>query len=301
MRLVQQQKCNFFRNQGGFTLVELIMVMVITGILVGIAAQIIRWPVQEYVDSARRASMTDVGDTAFRRMGRDIRNSVPNSVRMPSFAGSTYIEFLPTKAGERYRVTADPGGNQVYCGAVLDTLDFAGSDTCFEILGPQINFVNGDQIVLGSTQANALSTYDPSTAGVLRAVTVTGLQSAVNIPAVQYPALAALPSQRFYVVPYDQQAVTYACVPAASLGTLDANEDGQASLVRYWKYDFWPTQKTPAQIVPLTHSEAILANKVSSCNIVYNATKQLVSITLVITRGNESINLYQEIYVNNAP
>ena len=93
--------------QRGFTLVEMIVVIVITGIIGGVVAMFIRAPVQGYMDSARRAEMTDIADTALRRMARDIRTAVPNSVRIPVAAGSTYIEFLPTKAGGRYRANPD--------------------------------------------------------------------------------------------------------------------------------------------------------------------------------------------------
>ena len=43
------------RRPRGFTLVEMIIVIVITGIIGGIVAIFLRAPVQGYVDSARRA------------------------------------------------------------------------------------------------------------------------------------------------------------------------------------------------------------------------------------------------------
>ena len=70
--------------------------------------------------------------------------------------------------------------------------------------------------------------------------------------------------------------------------------------MRYWNYGFINAQPVP----PLGVPNAMLANRVSTCNIVYNLANQrngLVAITLVITRGGESVSLYQEIHVNNIP
>jgi MSHA biogenesis protein MshO len=299
--------------QRGFSLVEMIVVIVITGIIGGVVAMFIRAPVQGYMDSARRAEMTDIADTALRRMARDIRTAVPNSVRIPVAAGSTYIEFLPTKAGGRYR--ANPAGLGG-CGAAGDDLSFTAADTCFEIIGTPIAFVRGatdptsDQIVVGSTQSDGNAPYqDPTGAACNVPATTTCIRRSVSAAGAgllarvvvnslyPLPAFAELPSQHFDVVPNDQQAVTYACV--GTLVTLDANNDGQAQLMRYWNYGFNNVQPVP----PLAGG-AILANRVSNCNIVYNLANQrsgLVAITLGITRGGESVSLYQEIHVNNIP
>ena len=91
-------------QQSGFTLIEMIVVIVITGIIGGMVAIFIRAPVQGYVHSANRAEMGDIADTALRRLARDIRTAVPNSVRVANCGGTpTCVEFLPTKAGGRYR------------------------------------------------------------------------------------------------------------------------------------------------------------------------------------------------------
>ena len=71
-------------TQCGFTLIEAIMVIVITGILAGMVAVFIRAPIDAYVDSARRADLTDVADTAVRRVARDIGAALPNGLRTPT-------------------------------------------------------------------------------------------------------------------------------------------------------------------------------------------------------------------------
>ena len=56
------------RSQRGFTLVEAVMVIALTGIVAAIVAVFIRQPVQGYFDTVRRAELTDVADTAARRI-----------------------------------------------------------------------------------------------------------------------------------------------------------------------------------------------------------------------------------------
>jgi MSHA biogenesis protein MshO len=301
-------------QQRGFTLVEMIMVMVITGIIGGMVAMFIRAPVQGYVDSARRAEMTDIADTAVRRLARDIRTAVPNSVRVPVTpcnappANPCYVEFLPTRDGGRYR--ANTPGNVLKFGIVVAN---------FDIIGSPITFVAGDQVVVGSTQSDGNPPYqDPTavacnvaatTTCIRRPIAAAGALTTVTFTpsAAVLPLWAELPSQRFDVVDGTQQAVTYACT--GTLGTLATNGDGQASLVRYWNYGFHGVQQTPAGIAANTapvaaHIQAILADKVSACEITYNAISQrngLLEINLSITRGNETVRLYQAIHVNNAP
>ncbi len=294
--------------QSGFTLVEMIIVMVITGIIGGMVAIFLKSPIQQYMDSARRAELTDIADTAFQRVLRDVRTAVPNSIRLPTPSGSTYIEYLPTKTGGRYRAT-DIGGT--LCGTATganagDALSFVGTDTCFTVIGPAVNVQVGDYVVVGSTQSSGGPPYDQNATGVLRKVTnvtTTGGIQAITITGVALPAYAQLSGQRFQVVDgqtvgtVTNAAVTYACV--GTQGTLDANGNGQAQLIRYAGYGINPTQALP------TATAAVLANNVSYCSFVYDVgayqRDSLVALSLQITESGETVSLYEEVHVNNAP
>jgi MSHA biogenesis protein MshO len=278
----------------------MIVVIVISGIIAGIVAIFIKAPVQGYVDSARRAELTDVADLAVRRISRDIRTSVPNSIRI-SACSSLCVEFLPTKDGGRYRAVETGAGPS-------DVLDFSIADTSFDSLGPAITFANGDQIVVGSTESSGNPPYQDVTTVAMcnrRPVSAFGALTNVSITSANpFPPFSRLwdaspASQRFDVVDGVQQAVTYSC--EGTLGTLDANGDGQGTLVRHWGYGFNPAQVAPAS---LGGSSSILADKVSGCQIDYAPANQrygLLSVRLTLTRGGESVTLYNETHVSNAP
>ncbi len=258
----------------------MIVVIVITGIIGGIVASFIGAPVQGYIDSARRAELTDIADTAMRRMARDVRIAVPNSVRVPD---ALTVEFIPTKDGGRYRAGSGGTGN---------VLDFGVSDGSFEIIGSGIAFTqNVDYIVVGSTQSDAVPPYDQTANGVLRLYTgATGTLTVVNFTNTALPIWAELPSQRFDVVDGAQQAVTYRC---ENVGIVNGTGSGQ--LVRYWNYGF-------THMVGAT--SAILADKVSDCVITYDLPNQrfgLLTVRMSLTSENESVSLYNEIHVNNVP
>ncbi|MFZ2161707.1 MAG: type II secretion system protein [Sideroxyarcus sp.] len=272
-------------KHSGFTLVEMIVVIVITGIIGGMVAMFIRAPVQGYVDSARRAELTDIADTAMRRMARDVRTAVPNSLRS-SNCTAPCVEFLPTKDGGCYRAQTRPDGTG-------DVLDFVAADGSFDIVGSAINFAANDYIVVGSTQSDGVPPYSTAATGVLRAYAgAAGPQTSVTITnAVGLPVWAELPSQHFSVVDGAQRAVTYACVGA---GGRDADGNGTGQLMRYSNYGF---NVTPA-------NGAILANKVEFCDFDYSVSNQrfgLLAVRLTLTSGGESVTLYNEIHVNNVP
>jgi len=280
---------NTTHPQTGFTLIELVIVIVITGIISGITMVFLKTPVDQYIDITRRATMTDIADTALQRMTRDMRTAVPNSVRL----SGNYLEFLPTKAGGRYRANAI--GGLGLCAAAGDELSFTAADSCFEMTSPAISFAAGDSIVIGSTQADGNLPYNNSATGVMRTYTgAVGAQSKVVISAIQFPAFASLPSQRFAVVSGSEQAVTYACENVG--GTVD----GTGTLNRYWAYGFNMVQTAP----PTGGFSALLANNISACAITYNAINQrngLITIALTMLQGGERIHLYSEIHVTNMP
>jgi MSHA biogenesis protein MshO len=280
------------RSLSGFTLIELVMVMTITGIIGSMVAVFLKWPIQQYIDVARRAELSDIADTAFYRLAGDISASVPNSVR--ACTGAPCVEFLPVKDIGRYRALPD-----VTNAPVGDVLDFSIADGSFDVIGPPLSLAAGDYIIIGSTQSDGAPAYDTTTSGVLRAYEgVAGAQSNVAITPTKLPAFAQLSTQRFDVVDGAQQAVTYAC--EGTLGALDADKNGQASLVKHWKYGFNAVQVSP----PVGGKTAILADKLSGCVIEYTAANQrmgLLSVRLTLTSGGESVNLYQDIHVSNAP
>lgn len=288
-------------RQTGFTLIEAIMAIVITGILAGIVAVFISGPVQGYVDSVRRAELTDAADVALRRMTRDIRLALPNSLRVTTSGGVNYIEFIMTSAGGRYRDTADgsTGG---------DFLSFTSTaDLSFDVLGPMPTnpaIAVNDYIVA----YNLGPGYDPANAYLRDAAQcdATPASPACNIARVsgiagnvitldanpfafQSPPLPS-PDSRFQVVPGAVRAITFACPLAAG------------SLTKQWNYGFNATQPTTFA----TGSSAELAGG-ASCTVEYtaNATGRngllYVQLTLADAPSGESVSLFQQIHVDNSP
>jgi MSHA biogenesis protein MshO len=290
-------------SSSGFTLIEMIMVIVITGIIASVVAVFLKAPVDQYMDIARRAELTDIADMALYRLTADISTAVPNSLRVVCGANPC-VEFLPASGVGRYRATT------ISATGAGDILDFAATapvDSSFDIIGQNMTLAVGDYIVVGSTQSDGAPAYNTTATGVLRTYTGTaGSKSNIAFTATQFPAFAQLSSQRFDVVDGSQQAVTYAC---EGVGTSGGNGTGQ--LKRYWKYGFYTTQAAPpisaqAPIPPNVTAvqSAILADKISACAIDYGVANQrlgLLGVRLTLTSNNESISLYKEIHVNNAP
>ena len=269
------------KSQRGFTLIEAIIVITITGIIAGMVAVFIRAPVQGYFDSARRAELTDIADTAQRRISRDLHLALPNSVRV---SGGNYLEFLQTSGGGRYRAAADNSGGG-------NVLDFTQPTTTFDVLGPPVALVPGAMNLvavynLGIPGADAYQADNTSPINGISGNTVT------LVNAFQFPF--ASPANRFQIVSYP---VSYVC---AGVGK-DASGNGTGTLTRYWNYPITPNQPTS-----FTTAGALLAKNVSGCSFSYDAqviTERagLVSAWLQVTQSNESVSLYYEVHVSNVP
>ncbi|GBL44633.1 MSHA biogenesis protein MshO [Sulfuriferula multivorans] len=269
------------KSQRGFTLIEAIIVITITGIIAGMVAVFIRAPVQGYFDSARRAELTDIADTAQRRISRDLHLALPNSVRV---SGGNYLEFLQTSGGGRYRAAPDNSGGG-------NVLDFTQPTSMFDVLGPPVAMVPGAMNLvavynLGIPGADAYQADNTKPISGISGNTVT------LVNAFQFPF--ASPANRFQIISYP---VSYVC---AGVGT-DANGNGTGTLTRYWNYPIQASQPTS-----FTTPGALLAKNVSGCNFNYDQqviTQRagLVSAWLQITQSNESVSLYYEVHVSNVP
>jgi len=280
--------------QRGFTLIELIMVIVLLGVIAGMVAVFMKSPIDAYFDSARRAGLTDVADTVARRLARDVRKALPNSIRS---AGSQCVEFIPTKTGGRYR--ADVGGSG-------DGLDFTLADTSFAMLGRNADLPVDQRIVaddliavynLGIPGADAYA--GDNTSAVTGASTELGTppESIVAISARQFPLES--PSRRFHVVPGAEQVVRYVCVGASGS---NAQGDGVGTLYRQvLSLPLAAQTSCPATLT----GAAVMATRVSACQFSYSGSdlqrNALLSLSITLTQGNESVQLLHDVHVSNMP
>jgi MSHA biogenesis protein MshO len=265
-----------FRGSAGFTLIELIVVMVVVGVLAGIVALFIQHPLRAYLAASRRAALVDAADTALLRIARDLRAALPNSLRVTQSGGVTYLEYLPIQDGGRYRAAQTGAGTG-------DILDFSSAgDNAFDLLGPNVTASAGQYLVVYNLGLDAST--DAWQGGNRRTVTSNGGVANLAFTATASPLPLESPNKRFYLV---GAPVTYACNPAAGELRRISGYAPQATQ---------PTSFTGA-------TTRLLASHVAACGIGYDpgAAQRLgqVTLRLQLSQDGETVTLYREVAVNN--
>ena len=287
--------------QRGFTLIELVMVIILMGIIGGMVAVFMKSPIDAYFDSARRAGLTDVADTVVRRMARDIQRALPNSLGTSS--DGQCLEFIPTKTGGRYREQEIVNGDNT-------SLNFAVADDRFNMLGDNNGATvpadqkigNGDVVVIYNLGIPGADAYQGDNTAVVSGVpTVSGSPPETSIvlaPVKQFPLQSS--AKRFQVVPASEQVVAYVC-SAGRLYRLARSVLGTAS------------PGSPAHICPASGSATVAAaDPIIAANVNCGLSRfnysgsdlqrnALVSMTLALTDKGETITLQHEVHVSNVP
>ena len=269
------QSAHQITSESGFTLIELIVVMVIIGILAALGGRFIVAPVTGYIDLSRRTRLVDQAEMSLRRMQRDIRHALPNSIRIDGTGH--YLEMLNTVDGGRYRRYPDPvtGG---------DSLDFTVADSGFDVLGTlsQSPAVNSSLVIYNvssvGTSGNAYAAASANRAVVGAASTAAHINLIPN-----YDFANSSPYQRFFVV---DQPVTYAC------------EGGVLN-----RYDGYVI--SAAQATPPAGGADLVARNISGCQFSYDpgASQRagLVTLELSLSEAGETITLLHQVHVVNVP
>jgi len=280
----------------GFTLVELTVTIVLSTIVVGFMAIFISGPVESYAAQSRRAELVDLAENSLRRIARDVRRSLPNSVRLDSSGGITALELLNTVDGSRYRDRPPPGNP-------AKRLRFNAPDDAFNGIGGFQNITKPF-----SSNTHYLSIYNVGVPGanayeLANVITPPGTQIDIDSdtapgednvrlsPAFRFSF--GSPGQRVFLV---DGPVTYLC------------DDASGTLVRYADYSITADQanrNSATELLAAGANATLIADHISNCGMAYApGTAQragLVSIALAVSDTGETVSLLHQIHVDNVP
>lgn len=279
-------KCNSQTHTNhGFTLVELVMVIVVLGILSTGSLKFISNAAQGLVDTAERQALASSATIAVEKVLREVRRALPNSVRQFSDGGNECLELVPILHSSEYvsvPIASDETG--------FDSIRFVG--TTGTESGHVAVYPNSEDSVYGSSSlgfVRSVST-DTATAGSVNAL--TNLQTITFAGGMAYRFPTDSPRKRFFLV---SQPISFC-------------DDANGRLWRYQNYDF---QVTGGTGIPTTGSNRILiADSLQANSLEFNILpaqlqrNAVVRMSLIIERGGastEQVDISQEVQLRNVP
>ncbi len=173
------------RKSSGFTLVEMVAVIVLLGILSVGSVSFLRSGVEIYRDTHRRNTLAQQGRFAVERISREVRNALPGSVRAGSDGGTQCLEFMPVEAASSYLGAVADSDQPTF-----EAVDFTFTDSA--VTGYRVAVFTLDETAVYAASSNALASLD-------QVSTVSDDQRTVMLDAPHLYANES-PQQRFYIV-----------------------------------------------------------------------------------------------------
>lgn len=283
----------------GFTLIEVLTTLVLLGAMAVLGMGLIARPAQSFAEQTRRLELVDLADTALKRMARDVRHALPNSIRIRTVGARTALEFLHTSGGGRYRaqLEADSSGNPLTNGAA-DTFDVLGT----LLVSTPIDTGPAGQASCLNNLADCLVIYNTGTGvGDFNAYQGDNIATITAAPAGQlsfdnggawaFPfVIPPTAEQRFYIVDTPQ---SFVC------------DSGTRQLLRFRGYTINAAQ--PIADAEFGGAGELLAVNVASCQFTYNPgagfRHGLVTLRIVVDHqpSGERVALLHQVHVVNVP
>ena len=280
---------------GGFTIVELVVTLTVSSVVIAFAAMFISGPVAGFNDQARRAQLVDSADAALKRMSRDVRRALPNSVRVGNAGGIAALELLGTVDGARYREKPPGSPDQ--------RLNLAAADDSFNVIGPftQIGkpFSSTNHFlaiynvgVPGADAYELANVMTPAGTQIDIASDVFSSEDRVLLaPAFRFRF--ASPTQRVFLV---DGPISYICDSIAG------------TLTRYTGYSIAQNHSdrdSAAELLAAGAASSLVADRVTACAISYapgtSERAGLVTFEISVGAAGETVSLLSQVHVDNAP
>lgn len=292
------------RNRG-FTLIEMIMVVVIAGIVAAMLLLFFMKPFQEYTDLGRRAALVDAAESALRRMARDVRIALPNSIRVTNSTNGFAMELWPIIDGGKY-VTQGAASAKINLHGDFDKdWDNLG---CFQNITPGV-YTTYHIVInnLGITGFDAYGPLDINRQGNATGV-ITKVGETITIsdnPGASCPTLGtqhislgnnhafldSSPRNRMYLV---EKPVSYVCDKASG------------TLTRYADYPIQASQPATAATLDSLPgvTSALVTDSVESCVVTSSSVdvrnRSLVTLDLALSKEGEVIRLIHQAQQDNS-
>lgn len=173
----------------GFTLIELVAVIILLGIVGLGTTQFITGGVQIYSDTAIRDDLGQQGRFTIERIARELRNAMPGSIRLGSGGGVQCIEFMPVLGASFYLGVP---------GSFSDTIaNTATPITTFNAV-PFTSIAGATRVAVYTLSPNQIyDTANTSNTSFTGVGTTTNGVTPINIGSNTFPADS--PQRRFYL------------------------------------------------------------------------------------------------------
>lgn len=258
----------------GFTLIELVTVMVILGVLAVGISSFLQFGSRIYLETNDRSQLIASARFAIERLNREVRHALPNSPRLRN--GNQCLEFRPIKAAAIYTdipLAPLPPSSTI---KVIRFDDSAFSNDLELIIYP----LTSDEAYSPSSKISAIASNNPAFNQALDEWPIT-----LNNP-IQFTE--GSPTHRVFFI---EQPISY-CIEASEL-------------YRYQNYSGYLANGVPDVSSAPTALKVLMAESLDASGFQVNSASQLRSgnilITLNFRKNDEQVSFNNEIQVPNVP
>lgn len=265
----------------GFTLVELVVSIVISGILMGMIAMIMGAPVETYLGQSRRNDLVDVSSRISRTLPADLQKALPRSVRIADNGNTKVLQMIEVSDVLYYKdVSPTPIPNQ--------ELSFGMFGDTFSVYG-RVS-ANPSTLVLGSNGNEAYG------AAVVTSVPTPGAGTSqqVTLPA-GFSFTVPSPTNRVFAI---AAPITYIC---------NLNTGRITRFAKHARNMAMPVDETASQLNGAESS--IVATGVTACSLQcftgLDPCLTTLALTVTVARGIapdiDSTQVIQQYALENTP